>query len=158
MRHSRGRAPVLASMIIAAVATTWTGCGSLGGISPSLTIATSPALAPFIGSVFSLCTVYVTDSGRPGRAVRQDELQISPNTIGPCPQHIILSNPSNSPRRDIGEDRYVYYLGSFTPTNCGYIEAQSPSDDFAQCKLAGSTDATSGSQLPQGARDAVQGE
>ncbi len=124
-----GAARVASGAALALVA-----CGP--SIAPALTAA-NPYPTPFVGSVFTQCTVYVTDSGRPGRSLQQQEFEVSTNKIGLCPQYIVLSNPMNY---DSGLNWHAVFNNSASDnTLCTYTSAQSPDDNFALCKLTPST-------------------
>jgi hypothetical protein len=133
MRHFQHRFGALAATFSALMAVACAGFG----VSPSLTAAT-PNPTPFVGSVFTQCTVYQTDSGIPGRSLVQQEFQISPNTLGACPQYVVLTNPFNSPTTTIG-GHYVYYVSSWTANDCTYIDPEFGRDDSVDCKLTAPT-------------------
>ena len=146
MRQPGHRVHVPAFAFIAALGVT---CGGCVTVSPGLTAAT-PAPTPFVASVFTQCTVYAPHSGTPGRSLRQQELQISTNTIGACPQYIVFSNVSPYQQSSNGPDvHFVYYVSRGSPTSCTYAVPLYGDANFTTCELslrAAGTSSTPGAQ------------
>ncbi|HEY1816374.1 MAG TPA: hypothetical protein VGG74_28705 [Kofleriaceae bacterium] len=105
------------------------GCG----VSPALTPA-DPHPTPFVGSVFTQCIVYVTDSGKPGRALAQQEFQLAPTKVDACPQALYLTNASNDPAEPTTPGHVIFNLSSTSTTSCSYNGPTS--DNYVSCNLA----------------------
>jgi hypothetical protein len=113
-------------------------CG--GGI--PVYLQSDPNPTPYVGSIFTQCTVFVMDSGKPGRSLDQHELEISPAKIGACPENIVLSNASNSPGTGTNGHAVFHVSSTPAPGVCSY--AGPTADNFASCKLAPSTGSAPG--------------
>jgi hypothetical protein len=138
---TRRFARIAATLALAAVApAAAAACGPPGV--PAASAAAVANAPPYVGSVFTQCTVVAANVGDPGRAMTQTEFEIGRATIDGCPQHLVLTNPGTDPTWGLSW-RYVFALATLTPptasepARCGYAAVFAPSSTVA-CKLAAS--------------------